>query len=197
MNGIELVRRIRKIIGDEIPIIILTAYYWGDIEQEAREAGVTAFCTKPLFTSDLTSIFLRHEALAEEPVNFQGERILLVEDNDLNREIAQFMLEEIGFEVEIACDGQDAVTAMLDSEDGRYNYVLMDVQMPIMNGLEATRQIRQNARPYLQTVPIVALTANAFNEDVEECLEAGMNAHLSKPFKIDDIVNTLSRFRKQ
>ncbi len=196
MNGIELVRRIRKIIGDEVPIIILTAYYWGDIEQEAREAGVTAFCTKPLFTSDLTGIFLQHESITEEPVSFRGERILLVEDNDLNREIAQFMLEEIGFEVEIACDGQDAVNAMLEAEDGRYNYVLMDVQMPIMNGLEATRQIRQVDRLYLRTVPIVALTANAFNEDVEECLGAGMNAHLSKPFKIEDIISTLSAFGK-
>ncbi len=196
MNGIELVRRIRKIIGDEIPIIILTAYYWGDIEQEAREAGVTAFCTKPLFTSDLTGIFLRHETIIEEPVNFQGERILLVEDNELNREIAQFMLEEVGFEVEIACDGQDAVNAMLECEDGRYDYVLMDVQMPIMNGIEATKHIRQSDRQYLKTVPIIALTANAFNEDVELCLSIGMNAHLAKPFKIEDIVNALSKFRK-
>ncbi len=196
MNGIELVRRIRKIIGDEIPIIILTAYYWGDIEQEAREAGVTAFCTKPLFTSDLTGIFLKHESIAEEPISFQGERILLVEDNDLNREIAKFMLEEYGFEVDIACDGQDAVTAMQECEDDRYNYVLMDVQMPIMNGLEATHCIRQSDRPYLQTVPIIALTANAFNEDVEQCLAIGMNAHLAKPFKIEDIINTLRIFSK-
>ncbi len=196
MNGIELVRRIRKIIGDEVPIIILTAYYWGDIEQEAREAGVTAFCTKPLFTSDLTGIFLQHESIVEEPANFQGERILLVEDNDLNREIAQFMLEEFGFEVDVACDGQDAVNIMLDCEDGKYNYVLMDVQMPIMNGLEATKTIRQSDRQYLRNVPIIALTANAFNEDVERCLAIGMNAHLAKPFKIEDIIKTLSGFRK-
>ncbi len=196
MNGIELVRRIRKMIGDEIPIIILTAYYWGDIEQEAREAGVTAFCTKPLFTSDLTGIFLQHEVIEETPVSFQGERILLVEDNELNREIAQFMLEEYGFEVEIACDGQDAVHAMEECEDGRYDYVLMDVQMPIMNGIDATKNIRKSDRKYLQTVPIIALTANAFNEDMERCLAAGMNAHLAKPFRIEDIINTLSGFRK-
>ncbi len=194
MNGIELVRRIRKIVGDETPIIILTAYYWGDIEQEAREAGVTAFCTKPLFTSDLTNIFLQHDGIAEEPVSFQNRRILLVEDNDLNREIARFMLEEIGAQVEIACDGQDAVQAMLECEDGRYDYVLMDVQMPILDGIQATRQIRQSDRPYLRQVPIVALTANAFNEDVEQCLEAGMNAHLAKPFRIEDIVDTLRSF---
>ncbi len=195
MNGIELVRQIRKLIGDEVPIIILTAYYWGEIEQEAREAGVTAFCTKPLFTSDLTGIFLQHDSIAEEPVNFQNERILLVEDNDLNREIAKFMLEEIGFEVDIACDGQDAVHAMLECSDGRYSYVLMDVQMPIMDGLEATERIRSSDRPYLQTVPIIALTANAFNEDVERCLSVGMNAHLAKPFKIENIINTLNSLR--
>ncbi len=195
MNGIELVRRIRKQIGDEVPIIILTAYYWGDIENEAREAGVTAFCTKPLFTSDLTNIFLQHENIVEESDDFNNERILLVEDNELNREIAKFMLEEIGLEVDIACDGQDAVTAMLECEDGKYDYVLMDVQMPIMDGIEATRQIRNSEKEYLKSVPIIALTANAFNEDVERCLSAGMNAHLSKPFKIEDIADTLKKFR--
>ncbi len=197
MNGIELVRRIRKIIGDEVPIIILTAYYWGEIEQEAREAGVTAFCTKPLFTSDLTGIFLQHESIAEAPMTFENERILLVEDNDLNREIARFMLEEIGLQVDIACDGQDAVHAMLESQPNQYDYVLMDVQMPIMDGLEATRRIRAAGRPDLQTVPIIALTANAFNEDVDMCLAAGMNAHLAKPFKIEDITAALSAFRCQ
>ncbi len=197
MNGIELVRQIRKVIGDEVPIIILTAYYWGDIEQEAREAGVTAFCTKPLFGSDLTNIFLQHETVAEKPVSFENERILLVEDNDLNREVAKFMLEEIGFEVEIACDGQDAVNIMEECEDDRYNYVLMDVQMPIMDGIEATRRIRLSERSYLKNVPIVALTANAFNEDVERCLAAGMNAHLAKPFRISDIVSALNFFRER
>ncbi len=195
MNGIELVRRIRKIVGDEIPIIILTAYYWGDIEQEAREAGVTAFCTKPLFSSDLTNIFLQHESVAEAPPCFEGERILLVEDNDLNREIAKFMLEEIGFAVDIACDGQDAVHGMEECEDGTYDYVLMDIQMPIMDGLEATRLIRSSHREYLRSVPIIALTANAFTEDAEKCMAAGMNAHLAKPFKIEDIIKALNRFR--
>ncbi len=195
MNGIELVRRIRKQIGDEAPIVILTAYYWGDIEQEAKEAGVTAFCTKPLFTSDLTNIFLQHNYSSQVSANFANERILLVEDNDLNREIAKIMLEEVGFEVDIACDGQDAVTIMKECEDNCYSYVLMDVQMPIMDGIAATKEIRSSERKYLQTVPIVALTANAFNEDVEKCITAGMHAHLSKPFKIDDIVNTLSLFK--
>ncbi len=196
MNGIELVRQIRKIIGDEVPIIILTAYYWGDIEQEAIEAGVTAFCTKPLFTSDLTNIFLQHENVAENTERFENERILLVEDNDLNREIAKFMLEEIGFEVDIACDGDDAVHAMEKCEDGWYNYVLMDVQMPIMDGIEATRCIRNSEREYLKQVPIIALTANAFNDDVERCISAGMNAHLAKPFKIEDIITALNSFKK-
>ncbi len=197
MNGIEIARRIRKQIGDDVPIIILTAYNWGDIEQEAREAGVTAFCTKPLFTSDLTSIFLQHDRTEDIGTDFSNEHILLVEDNDLNREIAKFMLEEIGFEVSIACDGQDAVTAMTECEDGYFNYVLMDIQMPIMDGITATKEIRSSDRAYLKNVPIIALTANAFNEDVKMCIEAGMNAHLSKPFKIDDIIETLSAFRNQ
>ncbi len=197
MNGIELVRQIRKIIGDEIPIIILTAYYWGDIEQEAREAGVTAFCTKPLFTSDLANVFLRHEAEPEKTVNFENEHILLVEDNELNREIAKFMLEEIGFVVDIACDGQDAVNAMNDAEDGKYDYVLMDVQMPIMDGIESTKIIRKSDRQYLREIPIIALTANAFTEDADRCLAAGMNAHLAKPFKIEDIIDTLNSFKSK
>ncbi len=197
MNGIELVRRIRKQIGDEVPIIILTAYYWGDIEQEAKEAGVTAFCTKPLFTSDLTNIFLQHESVSEEAGDFSNESILLVEDNELNREIAKFMLEELGFKVDIACDGQDAVTAMLECQDNDYDYILMDVQMPIMDGIEATKQIRGSTREYLRSIPIIALTANAFNDDVERCLSAGMNAHLSKPFKIEDIVDMLKKFKGQ
>ncbi len=194
MNGIELVRRIRKIIGDEVPIIILTAYYWGEIEQEAREAGVTAFCTKPLFTSDLTGIFLRHESVREEKVSFYGEKILLVEDNDLNREIAKYMMEEIGFEVDVACDGEAAVRMMNECEDGEYNYVLMDIQMPVMDGLDATKQIRQSEREYLRKVPIIALTANAFTSDAEKCIKAGMDAHLAKPFKIEDVIAALNLF---
>ncbi len=196
MNGIELVRRIRKIIGDDVPIIILTAYYWGDIEQEAREAGVTAFCTKPLFTSDLTGIFLQHDSIVVEQESFENERVLLVEDNDFNREIAEFMLKDIGFEVEIACDGQDAVAMMEECEDGRYDYVLMDVQMPIMNGIEATKEIRRSDREYLRTVPIIALTANAFVEDADRCIAAGMNAHLAKPFRIEEIIAVIKTFKK-
>ncbi len=197
MNGIELVRRIRKIIGDEVPIIILTAYYWGDIEEEARDAGVTAFCTKPLFTSDLTGVFLQHESISEEHSDFKGERILLVEDNDFNREIAEFMLKEIGFDVDTACDGQDAVAVMNDCKDGEYDYILMDVQMPIMDGIEATKEIRESDREYLKSVPIIALTANAFVEDVDKCLKAGMNAHLSKPFKITDITEVVNSFKRK
>ncbi len=197
MNGIELVRRIRKIIGDEVPIIILTAYYWGDIEQEAREAGVTAFCTKPLFTSDLTGIFLQHDSIETKQESFKNERILLVEDNDFNREIAEFMLKDIGFEVDVACDGQDAVAMMNDCEDGRYHFILMDVQMPIMDGLTATREIRKSDREYLRTVPIIALTANAFVEDVDKCIATGMNAHLSKPFRIEEIVAVVKNLKDQ
>ncbi len=131
-----------------------------------------------------------------QTVDLTGKCVLLVEDNDFNREIAKFMLEEVGCEVDIACDGQDAVAAMNEASDGKYHYVLMDMQMPIMNGIEATKCIRSSDRPYLKMVPIIALTANAFNEDVERCLEAGMDAHIAKPFEIKNMIATLNSVRK-
>ncbi len=196
MSGIELVRQIRKVIGDEAPIIILTAYYWGDVEQEAKEAGVTAFCTKPLFASDLTGIFLQHGEIEQETVTFENHNILLVEDNELNRDITKFMLEELGFEVDIALDGRQAVEKMETCQEGQYDFILMDIQMPVMNGIKATEHIRRIDTDYHRNVPVIALTANAFTEDVERCLAAGMNAHLAKPFRIEDLIEMLNSFRK-
>ncbi|MDE6746728.1 MAG: response regulator, partial [Oscillospiraceae bacterium] len=150
MNGIELVRRIRRVIGDMTPIIILTAYDWSDIEEEAREAGVTAFCSKPLFMSELRSVlaapYMEQESAEEtdtsEETRFDGTRLLLVEDNELNQEIAQTILETAGFTIDTADDGSVAVERVKEMPAGTYDLILMDVQMPIMNGYQATRAIR-------------------------------------------------------
>ncbi len=208
MNGLELARKIRKIVGDDVPIIILTAYAWGDIEEEAKEAGVTALCTKPLFASDLTTVFLDNinvdgnskpskpvEKPATSEKNFAGKRVLLVEDNKMNREIATVQLTEMGFDVVPKPDGKAAVDEMNRVEDGYYDFVLMDIRMPVMDGLSATKAIRASDRAYLKKVPILALTANAFDEDAQACLQAGMNAHISKPVDPEVLKSLLERFQ--
>lgn len=198
MNGIETVRRIRQVIGDSKPIIILTAYDWTDIEDEAREAGVTAFCEKPLFMSDLRDILSRPYEVApapdeaSAPVGFAGKKVLLVEDNELNREIAQEILEEAGFSVRTVCDGQDAVEAVRMSGPGELDLVLMDIQMPVMNGYEATRAIRALGSDFAAELPIFAMTANAFEEDRQRSFEAGMNGHISKPIDAAELLRTLA-----
>ncbi|MCM1569418.1 MAG: response regulator [Roseburia sp.] len=201
MSGIETTRRIRAAVGSEMPIIILTAYDWTDIEEEAMAAGVTAFCAKPLFMSDLKSALLSANNLAEKEdvtpwtkVDFGGRRILLVEDIELNREIAQVILEESGFVVETAPDGSDAVEMVSRSEEGYYDAILMDVQMPIMDGYEATRTIRALHRKDVETLPIIAMTANAMEEDKEAALKNGMNAHIAKPLDIDLFLSVLGKY---
>ena len=200
MNGVEVARRIRKETGDQVPIIVLTAYDWADIEEEAREAGVTAFCSKPLFLSELRSCLLTMvggEAEEEEEVAqalpAPTGRILLVEDNELNQEIAIAILEEAGFSVELANNGQIAVDAVRESQAGYYQLILMDVQMPVMNGYEATRQIRALEDPRLAQIPILAMTANAFEEDRQQALQAGMNGHIAKPIHIEKLLETLGK----
>ena len=199
-NGIETVRRIRKIIGESTPIIILTAYDWADIEEEAREAGVTDFCSKPLFLSELRTVlakpFRTPQAVSAEksvPEDHPGKRILLAEDNELNRMIATTILQESGYEVEVATDGQEAVDKMKEAPAGTYKLILMDVQMPHMDGYEATRQIRALQDPQKAGIPIVAVTANAFEEDRSTAMEVGMNGHLAKPYDIPAILETLER----
>ena len=194
MNGLEVVRRVRRLIGEATPIIILTAYDWTDIEVEARAAGVTAFCAKPLFLSELRRVLaepFRMEEQAEQMENtaeFAGKRLLVVEDNALNREIAVTMLEEAGFAVDTAENGKLAVDKVRESAPGYYDLVLMDIQMPVMNGYEATRAIRALPDAEKAALPIVAITANAFDEDRQNAAKAGMNGHLSKPFDMQQLL---------
>ena len=200
INGIETARRVRRAIGSEVPIIILTAYDWSDIEAEAREAGVTAFVSKPLFPSDLRrtlSECLGTSAPVVETAaptyDLVGKKILLVEDNELNREIAAELLEEEGITVDTAQDGSAAVEKLRHAAVGDYDLVLMDIQMPILDGYEATRQIRAMGVA-LSDIPILAMTANAFEEDRRAALEAGMNEHIAKPIDIEKLRATLARF---
>ena len=198
MNGVETVRRIRKVIGDGTPIIILTAYDWADIEKEAREAGVTAFCSKPLFLSELRDVLVKPLQAREEKgtsktaVDFTGKKILLAEDNEMNQKIAEAILTEAGFSLNIACDGNIAVQMMKDAPAGTYDIILMDIQMPTMDGYEAARLIRALDDKAKAEIPIIAVTANAFEEDRKLALESGMNGHLAKPYDIPKMMETLA-----
>ena len=202
MNGIEVTRQIRS-LHDDTPIIILTAYDWSDIEVEAKAAGVTAFCAKPMFMSDLRETLMSalgqkpadavQRLLPEKNADFKGKHILLVEDNELNREIAQEILREYGFLVDSAENGAVAVEKVSTAAPGSYDLVLMDVQMPIMDGYTATRKIRALDDPARAKLPILAMTANAFDENRRNALESGMNGFLSKPIVIDDLVQELRK----
>ena len=199
MNGIEVTRQIRA-LGDDTPIIILTAYDWADIELEAKAAGVTAFCSKPMFLSDLRESLLTAMGQrknrgslppAGEAANFRGKHLLLAEDNDLNREIALELLNEYGFVIDTAENGSAAVHKVSAAVPGTYDLVLMDIQLPVMDGFEATRRIRALENPALSHIPIIAMTANAFDEDRRAAARCGMNGFISKPIDIAEVVQTL------
>ena len=199
MNGIEVTRQIRS-LNDDTPIIILTAYDWSDIEVEAKAAGVTAFCSKPMFLSDLRDTLLTaightqtetQDILPGKNADFRGRHILLVEDNELNREIAVAILHEYGFLVDTAENGAVAVEKIRTSDPGRYDLVLMDVQMPVMDGCTATQRIRALKDPVRAAVPIVAMTANVFEEERKRAFDCGMNGFLSKPIVIEELIDAL------
>ena len=202
MNGIEVTRQIRS-LNNDTPIIILTAYDWSDIEVEAKAAGVTAFCSKPMFMSDLHEALMSalgqkqtdatQELLPEKNADFKDRHILLVEDNELNREIALEILREYGFRVDTAENGAVAVEKVSTAAPGSYDLLLMDVQMPVMEGYTATRQIRALDDPVRANLPILAMTANAFDEDRRNALESGMTGFLSKPIVIGDLVKELRK----
>ena len=201
MDGIETAREIRKIVGPDVTIIIMTAYDWADIEKKARAAGVDLFMKKPVFASSVTRAFenvllrktVELQPEAKPDYNFANKRILLAEDNIINAEIARNLLEMKGCVVELATNGAEAVESFAAAPAGRFDAILMDVRMPVMDGLDAARAIRAMRKADAKTVPILAMTANAFQEDVKMSLDAGMNAHLTKPIEPVTLYETLSR----
>lgn len=202
MDGIETTKKIRQTVGKDVPIIIISAYDWSEIEVEARKAGANAFISKPLFKSRIASLF--HELLGysvkEDTANvlesiikedLRGKRALLAEDNELNAEIVKEILSMAGLETDTAKNGKEALDIMSSSRDGFYDIVFMDIQMPVMNGYDATKAIRALGREYTDKIPIIAMTANAFSDDVLAAKEAGMNAHLTKPLDFEQLAKTL------
>ncbi len=201
MNGIETARELRHKFGDEMPILIISAYDWSDIEEEAREAGISGFISKPLFKSTLYHGLLQYMGSSQEKEevqkapskDFSGVRILLAEDNDINYEIANELLTAIGIEIEWAQNGQICVDMFEKSDKGYYDAILMDIRMPIMSGYEAARKIRSLTRQDAG-LPIIAMTADAFSEDVKKCKECGMNDHTSKPIDMDILTRLLAKY---
>lgn len=201
MNGIETARELRDKFGDEMPILLISAYDWGEIEEEAREAGICGFISKPLFKSTLYHGLLQYmdPSQDEEEVqkasakDFTGVRILLAEDNDINYEIASELLSNIGMEIERAQNGQICLDMFQKSPEGYYDAVLMDIRMPVMTGYEAARGIRALERGDAG-LPIIAMTADAFSEDVKKCKECGMNDHTSKPIDMDVLMKLLAKY---
>lgn len=191
INGIETARRIRKSAGNDVPIVMTTSYDWQAIREAARAVGIRTFCEKPLFMSDLHDVLLRifegkteRKDLASNLPSYKGKRVLLVEDIEINRDVATMLLSDYQIEVDCVTNGQEAVERIRTSSPGAYDLIFMDIQMPVMNGYEATRQIRSLEGNALATVPIIAMTANAFEEDRQMAIECGMNDHIAKPIDV-------------
>ena len=199
IDGLETARRIRTSLGDDVPILLISAYDWSEIEEDATQAGITGFISKPLFKSTLYHGLRAFADPAAGPLapaetfDLTGRRVLLAEDNELNWEIAHDLLEELGLELDWAENGQIAVERFQGSAPGYYDAVLMDIRMPVMNGYEATRAIRALDRADAG-LPIIAMTADAFAEDVKRCLDAGMNAHIAKPIDVREVARLLEKF---
>ena len=198
MDGVETTRQIRALVGSEVPVIILTSYSWDDIAAEAMEAGVDAFVSKPLFAESAMDEFTKafekkNRQPAKQPVDLKGRRILLAEDVQVNAEIIMMVLSMREITAEHAENGKIAVEMFAEHAPGYYDAILMDMRMPEMDGLEATKAIRAMDRTDAGTIPIIALTANAFDEDVQRSMQAGLNAHLSKPVEPEILFSTLEK----
>ena len=202
MDGIETARKLRGIYGSELPILLISAYDWSEIEKEAREAQISGFIAKPLFKSTLYYGLRRFAGEEEAPEtadqaagpDFTGRRILLAEDNELNWEIAEELLSELGLKLDWAENGQICVDKFAASPEGTYDAVLMDIRMPVMTGYEATRAIRALERKDAAEIPIIAMSADAFSEDIQKCLACGMNAHIAKPIDMREVTRLLERY---
>ncbi len=203
VDGIETIRRIRAELETDIPILLISAYDWSDIEDKAKEAGANGFVSKPLFAStlydkinDLIGIESRSPEPEEDYSDLAGMNILIAEDNDINWEIISAMLAMFGINTERAKNGRVCVDMISAADKGSYDLVFMDIQMPEMNGLHATRAIRKLSDPGVASVPIIAMTADAFSENVTECLNAGMNGHIAKPVDIKLVIKEIRRIRE-
>ena len=203
VDGVETIRRIRTEVDDNIPILLISAYDWSDIEDKAKAAGANGFVSKPLFRStlyDKINDLTGKESVSQEPEDdysdLQGLHILVAEDNDVNWEIISAMLSMFGITTERAENGRLCVERMRAAAEGSYALIFMDIQMPEMNGLDATRAIRKLDNPWASSIPIVAMTADAFSENVTECLEAGMNGHIAKPVDIKLVIKEIRRIKE-
>lgn len=201
MNGIQVAKEIRHSLGDEVPILLISAYDWSEFETEARAAGISGFISKPLFKSTLFYSLRQfmdgeetHDQTPEHKIDLSGRRILLAEDNELNWEIAKELLSDLGLELDWAEDGQICLDKFQNSPEGYYDAVLMDIRMPHMTGYEAAKAIRGLNHPNALSVPIIAMSADAFSDDIKHCLECGMNAHIAKPVDVIELARLLKKY---
>ena len=201
MNGIQVAKEIRRNLGDDVPILLISAYDWSEFEAEAREAGISGFISKPLFKSTLyhalrqyMDIETKHDQALNQKIDLSGRRILLAEDNELNWEVASELLSDLGVELDWAEDGQICLNKFQKSPEGYYDAVLMDIRMPHMTGYEAAKAIRELNRPDALSIPIIAMSADAFSDDIKHCLECGMNAHIAKPIDVIELTRLLKRY---
>ena len=200
MDGLQVAKRIRRIVGSDMSVILISAYDWSDFEEEARSAGINGFIAKPLFKSTLFHGLRKHMDLddvqdgKETEMDFAGCKALVAEDNEINWEILKELMSDMGMELDWAENGQICVDKFQNSEQGYYDLIFMDVRMPVMNGYEATEAIRSLEHPDAGTIPIIAMTADAFSEDIKRCLDSGMNAHTAKPINLEEVKSLMRKF---
>ena len=201
MNGIQVAKEIRHALGNEVPILLISAYDWSEFETEARDAGIRGFIPKPIFKSTLfyalrqyMDIETEHDQSMNQTIDLSGRRILLAEDNELNWEVARESLSDLGVELDWAEDGQICLDMFQKSSEGYYDAILMDIRMPHMTGYEATKAIRELNHPDALSIPIIATSADAFSDDIQRCLKSGMNAHIAKPIDVLELTRLLRRY---